>query len=352
MNGIINQVDYEKRLYNQITFISFIYSILVIMIHSYNLSSFYLANSNYYLKNIFVFLQDFLNKDLASIAVPSFFMFSGFLFYRNVEKNKVLLKIKKRKNTILIPYLVWNIIYFTYFFIFTNVPILAQFTSSSKVELTFMNIFLGIFLYKYNSVFWYLFQTCIFILLSPFIIKIVSNKCFGIIVIIFIFVLNMLNFKLEIIRIDSLFYYLIGAFVGKNFSLEQVLSRGNFVKAFSLTGIVISQIIYILYLKYEFNQLYFCFLIVLIISMWFLTNCVKLPKYKGWMTISFFIYASHILILRIIHKGIHILINTNGFFGLFIDLCIPVFIVIIIIFSSIVIKNFFTNTWNVLNGGR
>ncbi|MDR1895717.1 MAG: acyltransferase [Prevotellaceae bacterium] len=49
---------------------------------------------------------------LANIAVPCFFMFSGFLFFYKTEWNKkvYLNKIKSRTKTLIIPYVLWNII--------------------------------------------------------------------------------------------------------------------------------------------------------------------------------------------------------------------------------------------------
>lgn len=47
-------------------------------------------------------------------AVPLFFLISGLLFFWNVDsfsKNEYKRKIKKRIKTLLLPYLVWNLIY-------------------------------------------------------------------------------------------------------------------------------------------------------------------------------------------------------------------------------------------------
>ena len=52
-------------------------------------------------------------KVLFSLAVPAFFMISGYLFFRNLEDWKYPVwkdKLKKRVYSLLIPYLLWNII--------------------------------------------------------------------------------------------------------------------------------------------------------------------------------------------------------------------------------------------------
>lgn len=52
---------------------------------------------------------------LFQIAVPSFFFLSGYLFFKNIESLDVIVftkKIKRRIRTLLIPYLLWNIVFF------------------------------------------------------------------------------------------------------------------------------------------------------------------------------------------------------------------------------------------------
>lgn len=71
-----------------------------------------------------------LSMTLAHIAVPTFFVISGFLFFKGLERwnwEIYKMKIQKRIHTLLIPYLVWNSI-----FILTKViPILGGFFYSS-----------------------------------------------------------------------------------------------------------------------------------------------------------------------------------------------------------------------------
>ena len=50
---------------------------------------------------------------LPSVAVPSFYIISGFLFFyslQNWSTNTYVYKIKRRLNTLIVPYLLWNII--------------------------------------------------------------------------------------------------------------------------------------------------------------------------------------------------------------------------------------------------
>lgn len=52
---------------------------------------------------------------LAQIAVPLFFLFSGYLFFQNLKEwnsRKYLNKLAKRAKTLLLPYVVWNLLFF------------------------------------------------------------------------------------------------------------------------------------------------------------------------------------------------------------------------------------------------
>ena len=70
----------ESWFRNKITWFSFIFSILVVWVHSAN-GELFLGRSPY-LGAVTVF-QRFLGNTIAQIAVPGFFMMSGYLFYRN-----------------------------------------------------------------------------------------------------------------------------------------------------------------------------------------------------------------------------------------------------------------------------
>ena len=64
-------------------------------------------------KSVFYFLV-YITMKLVCIAVPLFFFISGFLFFKEgyLDSDLYLKKLKSRVHTVLIPYLLWNIIYF------------------------------------------------------------------------------------------------------------------------------------------------------------------------------------------------------------------------------------------------
>ena len=86
--------------------------VLVTFAHSYGhvADDFYLLSSEW---NSYEFLKLLISQTLVKVAVPVFFIISGYLFFANVKewnfsvyKEKMFRRVKK----LLIPYLIWNLL--------------------------------------------------------------------------------------------------------------------------------------------------------------------------------------------------------------------------------------------------
>ena len=86
--------------------------VLVTFAHSYGRveDSFALLASDW---NTYEFLKLLVSQTLVKVAMPVFFIMSGYLFFANVDKWDIAIykkKIMRRVNTLLIPYLIWNLL--------------------------------------------------------------------------------------------------------------------------------------------------------------------------------------------------------------------------------------------------
>jgi surface polysaccharide O-acyltransferase-like enzyme len=92
-----------------VSFLRFPLIVAVIFIHCNLL----VKNPELETKSVFYFLV-YITMKLVCIAVPTFFFISGFLFFKEgyLDLNLYQKKLKSRVHTVLIPYLLWNIIYF------------------------------------------------------------------------------------------------------------------------------------------------------------------------------------------------------------------------------------------------
>jgi len=98
----------------------------------------------------------FLSNGLANIAVPAFFLVSGYLLFRNTTwSGKVYLsKLKSRLLTIVIPYVIWTVAYWIWMPLTRHIPelLLPQFWYLQ--ELLFLVIVSPVFhlMHKYGAV--------------------------------------------------------------------------------------------------------------------------------------------------------------------------------------------------------
>jgi len=86
--------------------------VLVTFAHSYGhvADDFYLLSSEW---NTYEFLKLLISQTLVKVAVPVFFIISGYLFFANVKEWNLSVykeKMFRRVKTLLIPYLIWNLL--------------------------------------------------------------------------------------------------------------------------------------------------------------------------------------------------------------------------------------------------
>ena len=174
-----NTIDRKKlSTYNAIL------AILVVLIHTDN-TAIYTSLSNGSLLSSFVKgLEWLMSQNIASVAVPSFFMISGILFYRDFTIDKYPKKLKSRFFSLIIPFLLWNLFRFLLFYCLGKLGITEKLFGAPRLLFTKENFIDGIFFYKYNLGFWFMYQLILFTLFAPVIRLLTKNKWVGIFAII------------------------------------------------------------------------------------------------------------------------------------------------------------------------
>lgn len=86
--------------------------VLVTFAHSYSnvVDDFSLLSSDW---NTYEFLKLLISQTLVKVAVPVFFVMSGYLFFANVgnwNMRVYMSKMKRRVKTLMVPYLIWNLL--------------------------------------------------------------------------------------------------------------------------------------------------------------------------------------------------------------------------------------------------
>ena len=196
---------------NKVIITNFIFAVLVLFLHSYNIDQYSELGQTY-----LAGLEGFISQTLGNLAVPGFFLISAFLFFRDYSCHKIGEKYKSRVRSVLLPYLIWNLLYYFVFLFLVRFPASRYFMETQQVEISWSELLQAVFDYKYNGVYWYMQQLIFYIILSP-IIWVVTRKCgIAVTVICFLFSLKKTNIVLGYadVRLDTMVYWCLGCYFG------------------------------------------------------------------------------------------------------------------------------------------
>ncbi len=336
-------------------------SILVVMIHTQNTGIYCISPASSSFDKIVYYLQQFISGDIARIGVPAFFMFSGLLFYRDFDFSKYPQKMKSRFFSLMIPYLAWNFFRFALFYGLGKFGIVEDVLHISRVVFTPENFLEGVFLYKYNLGYWFMYQLILYTLLCPLIYILLKKKWVGILSLITLFVLfctDLLGdisihvFHKKFIQIDGLFYYMLGAYIGMH-RFDLVNANSKLTKWLAVGGMLLGQIFFILFHHTPFLVFHISFCTISAISSWYLFDCFSKKTWPVAITsITFFIYSAHGTILEFVQAFDNVMFPANAVTALLEYLLLPVVTFFLLVLISKFMKRYTKRLWKVVNGGR
>ena len=194
---------------------TFLLSILVIFVHSTHFTPADLEavpRTAFFSTSFLEKIEFLFSSFLGETAVPGFFFLSGLLFFHKLYSSAVWFrKLRSRLFSYLLPYLLWNSGMTGLYLAFGRAP----FRPESILE--------GIFLYRYNPVFWYFYQLILLTYAFPFMALFVlflqreKNVRKPLLSFLFpCFFLLLVYFQIDIpfLNEDAGFYYTFGGAVG------------------------------------------------------------------------------------------------------------------------------------------
>ena len=330
---------------HKITYMHFILSVLIILVHAIN--------------NKTTFEKFFsIETGIGQFAVPLFFIISGFLFFYNSNSfNDINNKIIKRIYTLLIPYLLWNLIYYIFHLIL-------------EAETTFdiFTLIDAVINHSFNPVFWYIYQLILLTIISPIIYYISKIKKMEIPFMVLLSLLIIGNTDIPFINEDAIIYYLFGCYLSRLYNNKKFKIIDNlYIFIFSL----ISILVFILnrYLHNNiFNNIellhYYTLSVIYLriaIAMFMFYFCDIFFNYKHipkYMNNSFFLYSIHYMIVRFI------ITITNNYLINFFDnksftliqillfLLSPMICITISYYLSLFLTNKLPKFYSILTGNR
>lgn len=314
------------------------------------------------------FLDHIVRLCLAEIAVPLFFVISGFLFFYQCDFNKETYynKLRKRIHTLLIPYLIWNTLYL--FFVMIVQQIQPSSTSLGRklvVDYSFIDIldsywhFDGV-IRGYDPIcgpLWFIRDLMIVNLFSPIVYFCIRNKR-----IVFLFLLGVLyicgiNLLTPGLSSTAFFFYSLGAWASVN-CLEIDLSGRIGGRIMVICALLLISDMTIWRIGDQNSYLHRFFIVSGVFS--FISFAMRIVRRWGaGITIrylagcSFFIYLSHMYVTPFLNKcWILVLSPANEITASIALFTIPLITCLICIGVYSVMKRCFPKMTTILVGGR
>ncbi|MBO7193928.1 MAG: acyltransferase [Bacteroidaceae bacterium] len=257
---------------------------------------------------IFSAAISFLRAFLQHQSVPIYFFISGFVFFlglRTWDTDKWIKKIKNRKKTLLIPYLLWNSICFLlsilYHRDFTNLDIIS-FIKSITITPS-------------NYPLWFLKDLMIVVLFTPLLWQLLKK---GGKVVLFSFAALFLLKYFGVIKIyfpaQGLFFFSFGAYMSLNG--KDMIAEFAKVSKFSTFCYLVIGIIAMYFYNTDPQVFKILKFALIIFGLFFAFNLSALLLKKGYCKVnnflssaSFFMYVSHALVISTIQKILEIILH-------------------------------------------
>lgn len=299
---------YKENVYfrNKITFLNIVLTFMIVVLHAKSPERFGLLVEDYPLINAI--------SMLCRVATPLFFFVSSLLFFKGCTFDELERKYKSRIHSLLIPYILWNIIFVAIFFILAHVPVFASQMNLGSILNSPKEIIMAI-LNSYHTDLWFVKNLMFYSLLAPVFLILFRNKrlsFFFLILLLAIAVLLEPEYK-SMLRWAPI--YQMGAMCGYycNDQFVGPLLYGEHSKTFTCVAIIIFIGTYLLSL-WKNSDIYIIYTSPLLI--WFIVDgtlykVIENLKKKQWMNYMFFIFCTHHFILNVLQKIIVLLCSPT-----------------------------------------
>lgn len=154
----------DKTASDKLRVLSFFFTIIIVVYHSN------IIVEQMYTSNSVRILTRNTWEYLANVAMSFFFMVTGFLLYNGASRENICRKLQSRVKTIVVPFLVWNSIYWA-----------MSMLQHRHID-DIWHIFYRFSFDPYDGPLWYLFAITILSLVAPVVLRIKTKKLFRIVV--------------------------------------------------------------------------------------------------------------------------------------------------------------------------
>lgn len=343
----------ENVFRKKISWFSFCFSLLVVWVHSYN-AELFLGHTE---AAEFVYkIEHMLGDCLGQIAVPGFFMISGYLFYRNFRWDMLRGKWDRRIRSILVPYILWNFLYYMGYVAGSRLPWVTDVVGKGTIPFTLSSTVDAVVNHTYNYVFWYLYQLIGLTVLAPVLYPLLKQRWRRISLMAVLWYLVWKDISLPAVNPDALIYYGTGAALAimkeenEFWDPEQSWTPGR-----AFTGGVLCVAggwLYYQSLRLALIPGFVLCRLFFVSGLWLMVPEEKLPGPWEFMEDSFFFYAVHFAFVRLINKTAAIFYTDVLWEPLLLFFFMPLIILVISLLLGKILKRWMPVFWKLLNGFR
>lgn len=331
----------SEKLSTKFKICSLIATIFVVYRHAFVINAFY-KNTNE-ASNILIFTTKIISS-LTEIAVPIFFIISGFFFfkYNYYLKQNYINMIKKKFQSLFVPFIIWNIVGLGILFLYDK----------TSIPDSFYEFIQNFFYSEYYGPLWYVRDMMLLMLLVPLFQWIYMPKwnwvLLAIIPLLFVYWIPVDCFCIS--SEGPLFFVTGGIISHQTIILEKKLPCILSISLF-LLWLTISTFCNLW--SHEF--LHKINTIIGILAFWNIIDFIPqkwTESFKYYSAFSFFIYCTHFYSIKTVKIILAHYFPGNSIVALLTFLVVPLLIILILIRTGIYLKNKHHKFYLVLTGNR
>jgi surface polysaccharide O-acyltransferase-like enzyme len=355
----------NKFLSDKLKAISFLLMVLVVFLHSYNLKIKFTLGTGLIEKGYNSFIQDLISQGITRIAVPFFFIISGYLFFlsfKNGSLPEFFSKYKKRSKTLLLPYLLWSIYGILLYLVLQLIPFSKPFfTNELIIDYSVNQLLSRIFINPIPYHLWFVRDLIVLIIFSPILYWLIKHVKFYVIsflLITWIFQLNFIIFSNE-----ALLFFALGAFLSiRKINIYKTrVNNLNFLFCIIWVSLIVIKTS-LVYINFENEWLIRILakssILIGIISIWLIYDVIfkkidiSKTRYYKLFQYTFFLYAFHEPVLTIFKKGFYYILGVSELSSFLIYISAPIVTVLVSILIGSIARTIMPKYYYLITGGR
>lgn len=330
----------SKSLSDKIKIAGLLCTLMVLYRHSLNYLAFFNSWTGMGISKI---VEDSMSK-FTEIAVPYFFIVSGFFFLRNsyYERGSYVVMIKKKAKTLFLPFLIWNIAGAAFLW----------FIAPDKVGNGVFSCLYNLLQSNWYGPLWYVRDLMIMMILIPLYNWLfLYNRIWLYIIALLISGYMWIPVSSSLLSSESVFFFLIGGVIGRYPQTLSVILPVRYVCLLSIvwfslsTGIIPIANVYV----HKMNTL------IGIVVFWMVINYMKKNAKRNLLVYaeySFLFYVVHAYPMKAVKQGVGHLFSGNDMAALITYIMLPLLTAAVIYQVGKLWKKYFPKSYKIALGGR